>query len=83
MTVQIEVREETATRLQAIAKTLRLSLDEYLSRVADLVAPATENKPARKSLLGAYQHMRLEVTQADIEEVRREAWRNFPREITE
>ncbi len=83
MTVQIEVREETATRLQTVAASLKLSLDEYLSRIADLVVPATENKPASKSLLGAYQHMGLEVTQADIEEVRREAWRNFPREITE
>lgn len=81
MTVQIEVREETAARLQAVAAQLRLSLDEYLARMADLVAPATENNPARKSLLGAYQHMGLSVTPADIEEVRREAWQNFPREI--
>jgi hypothetical protein len=35
----IEVREETAARLQAIAAQLKLSLDEYLSRVADLLAP--------------------------------------------
>ena len=82
MTVQIEVREETAARLQAIAAQLKLSLDEYLSRVADLVVPAPETKPARKSLLGAYQHMGLTVTPADIEEVRRKAWQNFPREIT-
>ena len=38
MTVQIEVREETATRLQAIAKALRLSLDDYLAKVAELVS---------------------------------------------
>ena len=82
MTVQIEVREETAAKLQAIAAQFKLSLDEYLSKVADLVAPTTENKSARKSLLGAYQHMGLAVTPADIEEVRRDAWRNFPREIT-
>lgn len=43
MTVQIEVREETAIKLQAIATNLRLSLDEYLSsvaKVADLLTPA-------------------------------------------
>lgn len=77
MTVQIEVREETAVRLQAVAAQLKLSLDEYLARMADLVAPAIEPKPARKSLLGAYQHMGLSVTPADIEEVRREAWHSF------
>ena len=77
MTVQIEVREETAARLQTVAAQLRLSLDEYLARMADLVAPATKPEPTRKSLLGAYQHMGLSVTPADIEEVRREAWYRF------
>lgn len=39
MTVQIEVREETVARLQTIAQALKLSLDEYLAKVADLVLP--------------------------------------------
>ena len=39
MTVQIEVREETAQRLHAIAANLKLSLDEYLFRIAERVAP--------------------------------------------
>ena len=43
MTVQIEVREETATRLQTIARTLKLSLDEYLVKVADLVSVPQSN----------------------------------------
>jgi len=43
MTVQIEVREETATRLQAAAETLKLSLDDYLARIAELVAPPQLN----------------------------------------
>lgn len=34
----------------------------------------------RKSLMGAFAHMKLNVTTEDIEEVRREMWRNFPRE---
>jgi hypothetical protein len=38
MTVRIEVREETATKLQNIAQTLKLSLDEYLAKFADLVS---------------------------------------------
>ncbi len=43
MTVQIEDREETATRLQAAAETLKLSLDDYLARIAELVAPPQSN----------------------------------------
>ncbi len=34
MTVQIQVREETAAKLQTIASTLQLSLDDYLTRLA-------------------------------------------------
>lgn len=50
MTVQIEVREETATRLQAIADALQLSLDDYLARIAALVPihPANEEQKAQE-----------------------------------
>ena len=53
MTVQIEVREETATRLQAVAASLKLSLDGYLTkvaalaRVAELVGTATDDAVAQ------------------------------------
>ncbi|MBP6823444.1 MAG: hypothetical protein KA368_17980 [Acidobacteria bacterium] len=43
MTVQIEVREETVLRLQAVAETLKLSLDDYLARVAELVPNPLSN----------------------------------------
>ena len=43
MTVQIEVREETAVRLQTIAQALKLSLDEYLAKVAELVSLPSAN----------------------------------------
>lgn len=36
--------------------------------------------PQRKSLMGAFAHLGLDVTAEDIDEVRREMWRNFPRE---
>ncbi len=45
MNAQIEVREETATKLKAVAEALQLSLDEYLSRMAELVAlPQTSGR---------------------------------------
>src|SRR5262245_58339859 len=42
MTVQIEIKEETAAKLQAVAASLELSLEEYLERIAALfpVLPA-------------------------------------------
>jgi hypothetical protein len=43
MTVQIEVKEETAIRLQAIAQALRLSLDDYLAKVAEIVSVPQPN----------------------------------------
>ena len=48
MTVQIEVREETAIRLQAIAQSLRLSLDDYLAKVAETVSVPEPNGETSK-----------------------------------
>lgn len=48
MTVQIEVREETAMRLQAIADALQLSLDDYLARIAALVPLHPSNMANRE-----------------------------------
>lgn len=45
MTVQIEVREETAAKLQAIANALQLSLDDYLAEIATPVPPPTSQSP--------------------------------------
>lgn len=36
MRARLEVGEETAVRLQAVADALRLSLDDYLARIAAL-----------------------------------------------
>ncbi len=42
------------------------------------------NRPLRggRSLMGAFAHLGLSVTDEDIEEARREMWRHFPREET-
>ncbi len=46
MTVKIEVREETVIRLQRVAQALKLSLDDYLAKLADIVAPLQSNDGA-------------------------------------
>jgi hypothetical protein len=60
MTVKIEIREETAAKLQAIADALHLSLDDYLAGIAALVPlhqangeqRALEGHPLRELLDG-------------------------------
>jgi hypothetical protein len=55
MTVQIEVREETAAKLQSIANALQLSLDEYLSRIADLVSISQTNGQEKTEVLTPFE----------------------------
>ena len=50
MTVQIEVREQTVSRLQAADETLKLSLDDYLARIAELVAPQSNGTTTPEEL---------------------------------
>ena len=38
MTVQVEIKAETAAKLQAIAASLQLSLDGYLEKVTELMS---------------------------------------------
>lgn len=47
MTVQIEIREETAAKLQAVAAALELSLEEYLERIAALFPALPINGAAK------------------------------------
>lgn len=47
MTTKIEVREETAVKLQSLADGLQLSLDEYLARIAGLFAFPQTNGHAK------------------------------------
>lgn len=55
MNAQIEVSEETAARLRAIANALQLSLDEYLARIAQLVALPQTNGQEKTSGLTPFE----------------------------
>ena len=41
---------------------------------------AAQKKVPRKSLMGALAHLKVHITREDIDEMRREALANFPRE---
>lgn len=55
MTAQIEVSEETAVKLQAMADALQLSLDEYLSWMAGIVAPPPINGQEKTAELTPFE----------------------------
>ena len=66
------------------AKAAALSADQQqaaLKYIESLEREAAKRAPHQhESLMGVFAHMKLNVTAEDIEEVRREMWRNFPRE---
>ena len=41
---------------------------------------SAENSTERESLYGLWKHLDFDVTEEDIDEVRKEVWKNFPRE---
>lgn len=55
MNTQIEIREETAAKLRAVASALHLSLDKYLARIADLVAPQPANGQSQAAEMTPYE----------------------------
>ena len=91
-TVAIEVEPTTAAMLKTKAAAQGMSIDALLRILAEAAeelkpgkktASVKQEQPARKSLFGAFQHMGLDVTLEDMQDVRREMSQNIPREIPE
>lgn len=91
-TVAIEVEPTTAAMLKTKAAAQGMTIDKLLRILAEATedlkfgaktALGEREKPVRKSLFGAFQHMGLDVTLEDMQDVRREMSQNFPREISE
>ena len=53
---------------------------EVLEFVASLKQKSAPKKP-RRSLLGLWSDLNVNITEKDIAEARREMWGNFPRDI--
>jgi hypothetical protein len=69
---------------QVIAKLQGLS-PEDLQKVLQFVetlSPSMSAAPERKSLRGLFAHRGIDITAEDIAEARKEAWANFPRDIS-
>lgn len=47
---------------------------------AEFLEQKSAPKRSRRSLLGAFAHMGIHVSEEDIAQARREMWGNFPRE---
>lgn len=68
-----------------VNEALQLSLEDQARLVTRIVTAMSQNvqTPARKplpDLYGSWADLHFDISEADIEEVRREVWSNFPRE---
>jgi hypothetical protein len=69
---------------QAVVEKLRVLPVEKQQEVLDFVEflhRKSVPKPPRRSLKGLWADLKLDITEDDIAEVRREMWGNFPRGI--
>ncbi len=68
-----------------ILQKLRLLPPEEQQKVAELVESlaATRPKGPRKNPMGMFAHRGIHIPAEVIDEARREAWANFPREFPE
>ena len=75
---------ETVNIEQAVVEKLRVLPVEKQREVldfAEFLQRKSVPRPPRRSLKGLWADLKIDLTEADIAEVRREMWRNFPRDI--
>ena len=63
---------------EQVAQSIKLLVDSIRERL-----PSGEPTPQRLPLRGRFADLRLSIPAAHIEEARREAWANFPRDFPE
>jgi hypothetical protein len=81
----VKLPGDVEARLQAHAQAQGLSPDSYLAQLVERALPA-DNPPSapklpRRSAWGVLAHLGPPPSEEEIREVRREMWRNFPRDI--
>ena len=54
---------------------------EEVMKFVDSLLEASNRKQPRRSLLGLWSDLNINITEDDIAEARREMWGNFPRDI--
>ncbi len=73
-----QLQQDVITKLQSLAP-------EDLEKVLHFVETLTPTTPAegqRRSLRGRFAHLGVHISADDIDEARKEAWANFPRDIS-
>lgn len=68
---------------EAVLEKLRVlpyDKQQELLDFAEFLAQKVKVKTPRKSSLGALAHLNISISKEEIDEARREAWANFPRE---
>jgi Protein of unknown function (DUF2281) len=62
-------------------RTLPIQQQHEVLNFAQFLHQKTAVKPPRRSLKGLGADLKVQITEADIDEARQEMWGNFPREI--
>ena len=72
--------EEILKRLESLTVEEQRAVLDYTERLLAKHQEPGERR-ARRNVKGALSHLGVHVSEEDIREMRREAWKNFPREI--
>lgn len=62
-------------------RTLPIQQQHEVLNFAQFLHQKAAHKPPRGSLKGLCADLKIQITEADIDEARQEMWSNFPREI--
>jgi Protein of unknown function (DUF2281) len=62
-------------------RTLPIQQQHEVLNFAEFLHQKAAHKPPRRSLKGLCADLKIQITEADIDEARQEMWGNFPREI--
>ena len=80
----MEVSAMMSLEQRALENFRQLSIDKQAEAVdfLEFLAEKTKKKKPFKSLKGAYSDLNATITLEDIQDIRKEMWADFPRDIT-
>ncbi len=71
-----------STQSSIIEKILSLTAEQQreVMEFVESLKKSPNPRPARRSLMGAFSHLNVHISEEDLAEARHDIWRNFPRE---
>ena len=75
--IAVTIEEQVLEKLRELAPETQKQVLDFVSRLKE-----SNRSAPRRSLLGLWSGLNIEITEEDIAEARREMWGKFPREIS-